>query len=182
MDYDAFCSYSRADEPTVRRVVTALRERGITTFLDRESLPPGQPWPALLAKHIEDSRSVLVFVGPTGMGAWQQRECDLALLRQTREPGFPVIPVLLPGVDDPGLNFLALMTRIDLSHGVDEQDRLDDLARAIQNERSRPSSERSKAPDPRANISPYRGLESFREEDAFFFLGRERFIDDLVRR
>lgn len=182
MDYEAFCSYSRADEHTVRRVVAALRERGITTFLDRDSLPPGQPWPALLAKHIKDSCSVLVFVGPTGMGTWQQRERDLALLRQTREPDFPVIPVLLPGVDDPALDFLGLMTWTDLSHGVDDQDRLDDLARAIRNEHPRPSSERSEAPDPRANICPYRGLEPFREEDASFFLGRERFIDDLVRK
>lgn len=184
MDYEAFCSYSRADEPTVRRVVAALRERGITTFLDRDSLPPGQPWPALLEKHIQASRSVLVFAGPTGMGEWQQRERDAALVRQAREPDFfTVIPVLLPGADDPGLGlFLGQMTRIDLRHGVDDQDRLDALARAIRKERPRPSSERSEAPDPRANICPYRGLEPFREEDASFFLGRERFIDDLVRK
>jgi len=121
MDYDAFCSYSRADEPTVRRVVAALHERGVTTFVDRDSLPLGQPWPALLAKHIEDSRSVLVFVGPTEMGDWQQRERDLALQRQTRERGFSVIPVLLPGVDDPGLGFLGLNTWSDLSRGIDDQ-------------------------------------------------------------
>ena len=182
MVYEAFCSYSRADERTVRGVVAALRERGIATFLDRDSLPPGQPWPALLAKHIEDSRSVLVFVGPTGMGAWQQRERDVALVRQAREPGFPIIPVLLPGVDDPPLGFLGLNTWTDLSRGVDDQNELDALARAIRNDLPVPPLERSEASDPRANICPYRGLEPFREEDASFFLGRERFIDELVRK
>jgi ABC-type multidrug transport system fused ATPase/permease subunit len=86
-------------------------------------------------------------------------------------------PILLPGVDDPGLGFLGLNTLSDLSHGVDDSNELDALARVI---RKIPSPEGLEASKPRANICPYRGLEPFREEDAPFFLGRERFIKELV--
>ena len=62
-------------------------------------------------------RAVAVFLGADGLGPWQQRERDLALDRQGREPGFPVIPVLLTRSRS-GLGFLKLNTWVDLSAGV----------------------------------------------------------------
>ena len=66
---------------------------------------PGQPWPQALEKALSSCKAVAVFIGPGDLGAWQVREKNLALERQAREPGFAVIPVLLPGAD-PVLGFL----------------------------------------------------------------------------
>ena len=55
------------------------------------------------------------------MGSWQKREKERALDRQANESGFSVIPVLLPGVDDPALDFLGLNTRYPIASGGDSR-------------------------------------------------------------
>ena len=158
-------------------IANALKERGLSPFLDRWHLTAGQPWPELLERHLLECRSVVVFVGPSGLGKWQQRERSHALDRQASEPGFPVIPVLLPRVDDPALGFLRLNTWIAFRGGVSDPGAVHALARAI---RGQPPGDAEAAPDPRAEICPYRGLRPFREEDAAFFFGREDFTRTLV--
>jgi len=58
-------------------------------------------------------RAVAVCVGPGEMGPWQQREVNLALERQSADPSFPVIPILLKDAD-PVLGFLRQNTWVDL--------------------------------------------------------------------
>jgi TIR domain len=176
--FDVFLSYSRADQDAVERLGRALRARELTVFVDRWYLVAGQSWPEALEKHLRDCRAVAVCIGTGGMGAWQQREHYKALDRQAHEPGFPVIPVLLPGADDPALGFLGLNTWIDLRRGVDDGPNLETLARAAR--RLPPGDEAVLAPDPRGQICPYRGLLPFREEDAAFFIGREAFTATLI--
>ena len=76
-----------------------LHDRGLRVFLDRWYLAAGQPWPQALEQTLAACSAVAVFLGADGLGPWQQRERDLALDRQGREPGFPVIPVLLTRAD-----------------------------------------------------------------------------------
>ena len=173
---DVFLSYSRADARHADAIAQALRSRDLEVFLDRDTLIAGQPWPELLERCLAKCRAVAVLLGPGGMGAWQLREHYVALSRQSREPQFPVIPVLLPGVTDPALGFLGLNTWVDLRDGLDRPGGLDALARAV---RGQPPSDAA-APDPRAAICPYRGLDPFREEDSPFFCGRQAFTDALV--
>ena len=118
---DAFLSYSRADEAVVRRIRERLTEAGLSTFLDRTGLAAGQPWLPWLEQEIGKAKAVVVFIGPSGMGGWQHREVQLAQIREGSEPGFPVIPVLLPGVKDaPTGTFLTLNTWVN--HKADEND------------------------------------------------------------
>src|SRR4030095_3925708 len=93
-----------------------LSAYGLTVFLDCWYLLPGRPWPRALEELLDACHPIGIFLGPHGMGRWQQREKDLALDRQTRDPAFPVIPVLLPGAD-PALGFLSLNTWGDLRRG-----------------------------------------------------------------
>src|SRR5436309_752900 len=106
-----FLSYHRSDEAVVRLVRTRLEELGFRTFLDQSDLLVGLPWPRALEQALAVSRSVAVFIGPRGLGRWQQKEMYLALeLQAEREEAgrsFPVIPVLLPGAD-PAAGFLFL--------------------------------------------------------------------------
>jgi hypothetical protein len=176
--YDVFCSYHWRDRETVERLARKLVERGLSVFLDRWYLAAGQPWPQALERALDQCRAVVVFLGPEGMGPWQQREQYLALNRQARNEGFPVIPVLLPGSDAP-LGFLSLGTWVDLRADLDDRAALATLEAGI----------RGKAPGPEARthivqalgtIRPYRGLQPFREEDAALFFGREAFTTELV--
>jgi hypothetical protein len=89
--YDVFLSYSRADQPVVEGVAKRLHGLGLQVFLDRWYLAPGCSWPQALERALADCRSVAVVLGPSGMGAWQQREQHHALDRQAHTPGFRVI-------------------------------------------------------------------------------------------
>lgn len=176
--FDVFFSYHWRDHDPVEAVAHMLTERGLRVFLDRWYLTPGQPWPQALERTLVCCNSVAVFLGVDGLGPWQQRERDLALSRQGREPGFPVIPVLLTH-KDPALGFLELNTWIDLSSNITDQAELDILCAAIRREPPGPPGQ-YQTPSIRAEICPYRGLRPFREEDANFFCGREAFTEKLV--
>ena len=104
----------------------------------------------------------------------------LATDRQTKDPGFPVIPVLL-SVNDPPLGFLSQLTWIDLSGGLVANEQFERLVTAVrQAAGGEPPS--SSDPSPRSTVCPYRGLLPFREEDAPFFHGRDRVSDTIAQK
>src|SRR4029077_17270443 len=114
-------SYNTADRASVIGVQRLLHRRGITTFLDRDRIVAGLPWPHALEQGLRDVKAVAVFIGRE-LSGWQKREMWFAMDRQVREEMlgrfFPVIPVLLPGADlMPG--FLFLSNWIDLRGGHD---------------------------------------------------------------
>ena len=174
-----FLSYNSADRASVCAIQKLLEARGIATFLDRDNLVPGLPWPQALEEALRGVCAVAVFIGRE-LGGWQKREMWFALDRQVREEkqgrAFPAIPVLLPDADlTPG--FLFSNTWIDLRagfEGVAAAEALDAFERAIN------STQPAQAPERAALICPYRGLQVFREEDAAFFFGRKAFADQLL--
>ena len=172
-----FLSYHRPDTEAVLTVQRMLSARGITTYLDRDRLGAGLPWPQALEKGLKEARGVAVFIGPSGLGLWQKREMGFALDRQVScerdGVAFPVIPLLLPGADiTPG--FLFLNTWVDLRADLTDPDAMDALVRAVQGQRD-------EAPESAlAGMCPYRGLRPFHEEDAAFFFGREAFTARLL--
>ena len=91
-----------------------------------------------------------------------------------------MIPVLLPGADDPALGFLGLNTWVDLRQGPEDAVTVEILTRAARG--LPPGDGAALAPDPRGAICPYRGLLPFREEDATFFIGREAFTATLIEK
>ncbi len=171
--YDLFLSYHWRDHETVERVAHALRERGVSPFLDRWYLPRGQPWVVELESRLADCRALAVFYGPEGLGSWQQRERQWGLDRQASDPKFPVIPALLPGAA-PVVDLLRLNTWVDLRNGLTPE-AIENLANAAHGKLPGPGGD-----DEAARICPYRGLQPFREEDAGFFCGRLSFTEKLV--
>ena len=183
--YEVFLSYSRADGVAAEAIRSRLKEAGLRAFLDRYGLPAGQAWQPWLEQHLLSCRALVVLVGPQGFGEWQQREIQLGLDRQTSAektgPPFPVIPVLLPGLakdDIPVGRFLTLNTWVDLRKGLDEAESLQRLIAGVQGQ----PIDAAAAEKVLASISPYRGLLSFREQDAGLFFGRERFVDEIVQK
>ena len=84
--YDVFFSYHWRDHAAVEAVAQALHRQGLKVFLDRWYLVPGRSWPQALEEALTSCRAVAVFVGPEGLGPWQQRENYLALSRRTPGP------------------------------------------------------------------------------------------------
>ena len=175
---DIFLSYNRTDAEAVRRVQGHLQAAGLTTFLDRDYLTAGQPWLPALEQALARCGAVAVFVGPAGLGTWQQREVQLALDRQAEAERtghrFPVIPVLLPQVEDPPGGFLKLHTWIDLRANLDHPVQLQRLLTGIRGVAPADGSTLREA------FCPYRGLLPFREEDAGLFFGRQEAINTLL--
>ena len=112
--FDVFLCHNSADKPAVKEIGKHLEERGISPWLDEWELPPGQPWQSLLEEQIGNIRSAAVFVGPTGVGPWQEQEL-YGFLREFVSRKSPVIPVLLPDAPEkPELPiFLKAMTWVD---------------------------------------------------------------------
>jgi len=171
--FDLFLSYNHADEQAVRKIRKRLAARGVRSFIDQDDLNAGKAWPAELERALQNSRAVAVFVGRTGYGRWQQREIQYSLVLQTESNGkLAVIPVILEGAELPA-GFIALNTWVDMRGGIDDAS-IERLVRAIDMSGA--------ASTPPADITPYRRLDAFREEDASLLFGRQRAIDAVVSR
>jgi tetratricopeptide (TPR) repeat protein len=177
VNYDVFLSYAHVDGAHAQQLDAWLREQDLRTFFDRRELRAGLRWVDALEEAIGNSGAVAILVGQHGLGNTQQYERQLALVRQTQDRDFPVIPVLLPGCDKPPTGFLELLTWVDLRYGIgihDQPGGLQSLLSAIRHELVASAAIRG-------SICPYMGLEPFREEDAAFFCGRNETIDNLVQ-
>jgi hypothetical protein len=118
--FDVFMSYNSKDRDAVLQLSTALSERGVRVWFDQWRLAYGEPWRAGLEKGLERSQAVAVFIGPGGIGPWEDPEIDVALDQQVGR-GARVIPVLLPGAPPKPENlplFLKRLRAIDLTQGI----------------------------------------------------------------
>jgi len=115
--HDVFLSHSSADKPAVEDVAHRLRnEANLHPFLDSWHLVPGESWIPALERAISTSRSVAVFIGPKGMGAWHDEEKQLALVYSVQRRNLRVIPVLLSGARSQDVEgFLRTKTWVDLA-------------------------------------------------------------------
>jgi tetratricopeptide (TPR) repeat protein len=120
-DFDVFLSHNSRDKPLVEEIGEHLRARDLRVWLDKWELRPGFPWQEGIEEGVHQSRSGAVFVGPAGLGSWQEPEMRAFITRSRREK-VPVIPVLLPGCpESPQLTlFLKAFTWVDLRDGITE--------------------------------------------------------------
>jgi len=124
--YDVFLSHNSADKPAVEYLAQRLRQEGLEPFLDKWHLVPGDPWQEALEEALDQSRTCAVFLGPEGLGPWENEEMRVALNQRVRDPDFRVIPVLLPNAQMPERGrlppFLARLTWVDFRAGLDDAD------------------------------------------------------------
>lgn len=128
--FDVFLSYARVDAPAVLDLKKRLEGMGVRTLIDTD-LRPGTNWSDDLQMALSSAPAIAILVGPGDLGATQEQEVQLALMRQVEEKRagrtLPVIPVVLPGSKPSRRNlFTNQNTWVNLADGFiqSELDRL----------------------------------------------------------
>lgn len=92
--FDVFLCHNSEDKGVLREMNTRLKTARIVTWFDEDQLPPGRLWQELLEEQIGQIKTAAVFVGPSGLGPWQDIELR-AFLSEFVRRRCPVIPVIL---------------------------------------------------------------------------------------
>ena len=133
--YDVFLSHNSADKPLVERLARKLRDVGLSPFLDKWHLIPGEAWQEALEEALDQSQTCAVFLGPEGIRAWHNEELRAALEERAANRDFRVIPVLLPGASMPERKvlprFLRRLTWVDFRRGIDEDEAFHQLVSGV---------------------------------------------------
>ena len=101
------------------------------------------------------------------MGSWEDLEYKLATDRMAKDRNFRVFLVLLPGLPEPFDTsqlppFLSMRTWVDLRKGIEDARSFQSLINAIKGMPLGPET----PIEPRDDVCPYRGLQTFDEEHA----------------
>lgn len=126
--FDVFLAHNAQDKPAVRRIAGRLQAKGVSVWLDEKEIPPGQLFQDYIQKALPSAKTVVVIVGPSGLGRWQALEMRIAISRAV-EVGIPVIPVFLPNAKDVrgDLPFLMEFNHVRLK-SLDDDEAIDRIA------------------------------------------------------
>src|SRR2546423_3375059 len=123
--YDVFLSHNSQDKPAVEALARRLEDEAkLKPWLDKWNLIPGAPWQEAIEHALDASRTCAVFIGPSGIGTWENEEMRSALDTRVTPTGFRVVPVLLQGASMPERGklprFLSRLTWVDFRAGLDD--------------------------------------------------------------
>ena len=175
-----FLSYNSCDKQFVEHVARKLEREQLRFFFDDWDMVPGDMCQPRIEQALRDSSCCVVFVGPAGIGKWQDLEMRAAIQRRVSDDHFRVIPVLIitsgsergDRADLP--SFLKINTWVEFKSS-DDSLAFERLKRAIQR---RPLRDIRQTIPPTSN--PYPGLKAFAIEDEALFCGREVVTDWLL--
>ena len=182
--YHAFLSHNGAEKSLVEELANELERRGLSCWLDKWNLIPGDAWQPAIEEALGRCDTCVVFFGPHGLGPWHNEEMRLAIQRRVSGAGrkLRVLPVILPGgqrakeSEVPG--FLQGTTWVKFGKSLEDEEALHLLESGI----------RGIAPGRRPGVAvlegecPYLGLKTFQPDDAPLFFGRTAKIEELVDR
>jgi WD40 repeat protein/energy-coupling factor transporter ATP-binding protein EcfA2 len=181
--FSVFLSHNSREKPVVERIAAKLKREGLEPWLDKWCLTPAGDWQDELAVGLRASATCAVFVGPNGLGSWEDLEYKLATDRMAKDRSFRVFLVLLPGLPEPFDTsvlppFLNIRTWVDLRKGIEDARSFQSLINAIKGIPLGPETPVER----RSDVCPYRGLQTFDEEHAEYFYGRDGDIQRLIEK
>lgn len=95
MKHDIFLSYKSEDHDWVERLKRSLQDRGVSVWLDKDSIRPGDLFVKALEDGIMFSKTIAVIVTPNSMNsAWVQEEYYRAV-SLSKSRNISVIPCIL---------------------------------------------------------------------------------------
>ena len=128
-NFDVFLSHNGKDKPAVENIARLLRDAyNLKAWLDKWHLVPGEAWQEGLEDALDECQTFAVFLGPSGIGPWENEEMRSAISDRVQDKNRRVIPVLLPGApDNRDLDlprFLKRATWVDFRSGLDDKEAL----------------------------------------------------------
>ncbi len=122
-EFDVFLAHNSKDKSDVKFIYKELKLRGLNPWLDDEQIPPGRWFQDIIQDAISKVKSAAIIIGRSGIGRWQVVEIR-AFVSRCVEFEIPVIPVLLPGVDELPSNLLFLrdLNYVRFSKNLNEVD------------------------------------------------------------
>ena len=125
--FDVFVSYHSGDGEWVTALAADLESRGLTVWLDRDQIRPGDLFIRNLEEALAKVRCVVVVVSPGSLrSAWVQEEFHRTLtLINTTAVGRRLIPILIDDAEPPG--FLANRDWVDFRDSARRAANLDRL-------------------------------------------------------
>ncbi len=170
-----FLSHASADTEPARQLARGLRGAGLRVWLDADELAPGDLWMERIESALLGAQAFAVYVGPSGVQRWVDRETRLALERSVSEPGFSLIPVLGPGGSLEALPFFLRQHQVlDLREGLDSGGGLAVLVGALLEQGPR------RVRLLPADETPFRGLLAFDVANSHLFFGRDQEAAELL--
>ena len=98
-EFDVFLAHNAQDKRAVEAIAARLESKGLKPWFDKWEIAPGRVFQSEIDRVLPKNRSVAVFIGPSGIGPWQQVEIKLAISQFVRRES-PVIPILLPDANE----------------------------------------------------------------------------------
>lgn len=161
-----FLSYNSKNKNFVELIADRLKKAGFEPFLDLEMIIGGKKWVDVLEEGMATSEATLIFLGEDGVGFWQEKEVLNLIRLRMNNNHYKIIPVILPVKSDFSQErlpwFLADYQWIEFKETNDEL-AFEKLLEALGETTHETTT---------LGENPYRGLESFRVEDAHHFFGR----------
>jgi SAM-dependent methyltransferase len=133
MKYHTFISYNSKNRREVEVIDDYLTHSGLAVFFDQRSISAGDKFPSKIEDALRESASILVIIGPQGVGPWQEEENYAFQVLQVDSGGDKrIIPVLLPGASlDPRSKdvplFLRTRSYFKFDADIDDKDDLFNL-------------------------------------------------------
>ncbi|MCG6138129.1 MAG: toll/interleukin-1 receptor domain-containing protein [Nostoc sp. LLA-1] len=106
-EFDVFLAHNSKDKSEVQLIAAALRRRNLKPWIDDDHIPPGKSIQYEIQQALPLVKSAAIFIGVHGLGRWQVLELE-SLISQCVDRNIPVIPVLLPGVNQLPKNLIFL--------------------------------------------------------------------------
>ena len=102
--FDVFLSYSSVDKPWVIKLKDDLLRYGVSVWLDKDEIRPGDLFAEALEQALDNCRAVALVVSPEAIkSGWVKEEYYRALsLAKTKQAALQLIPVILRGAGPPG--------------------------------------------------------------------------------
>lgn len=94
MSLNVFISHASVDKPTARRIVEALRDKGIFPLIDEEAIRVGQSIPGMIAQCLDGADLLCVLISTALESAWVTRELEVFLHKFLKE-GRAILPCKL---------------------------------------------------------------------------------------
>jgi hypothetical protein len=97
-----FLSYASSDKPSARFIADALRQSGVSTWLDEWEIRVGDSFVQRIEAAAKSSDYILLLLSPAAVDSeWVQTEINFALSRELKERAIRLVPVLVADCEIP---------------------------------------------------------------------------------